>query len=163
MQETGMIWNRSGRATSRRAAVVVALATISLVGCSRDNSGQRWDQFIKQYDPEEVQTMRKNAKENGADPSDAELVGVLEFRHSCQVMFNFLKARESRELNERDREYGELLALPDRFRERGQPHLATAYEEKILSKVRVGDIGVIRQRLDQECDPNQNYERKSGG
>lgn len=104
------------------------------------------------FTPEAVELVFQLAgsAEEPTEPTTDEVLGVLQFRHSCQVVASFIESRGARDSRAR------LEALPGEAREIGQPYAAQFFADQIISAAQAEDWERLESFVSSECDPNQD-------
>lgn len=90
------------------------------------------------------------AKEVQAEPSIDELLSVLQFRSSCQVIASVVASRGSEGSRAR------LEAIPAEALAIGQPEASAFFSSEIVSAARRGDWERLESFVSTECDPEQD-------
>ncbi len=98
---------------------------------------------------EEVLQLARSAEEP-TEPTTDQVLGVLQFRHSCQVVASFIESRGAGDSRAR------LEALPGEAREVGQPYTAELFADQIVPAAQAEDWERLELFVSNECDPNQD-------
>lgn len=146
----------SGKILSGGLLAVLLAATIVLSTAAKSTGGGDFETLVRQYDQSDVGWLREQARQNGIDPTDADLVGVLEFRQACYVLSQALTV--SRLDGQAPAEVA-LRELPADARARGQAFAADVFRDQLLTPALNGDLQPIRDFVARECDPNQDLSK----
>lgn len=141
--------------TSRRKALFAATAAflaaiaIAAISGARNEAPERNPAF-GDYTPQAVDHVFRLARSAGTEPTGDEVLSVVQFRHSCQVVASFANSRGAGDSRAR------LEALPDEAGAIGQPEAAQFFADHILPAAQAGDWGPLESFVSNECDPNQD-------
>lgn len=143
--------SRTGRRKALCAATAALLAAIAIATTSgAKNEPPERNPAFSGYTPQAVDHVFRLARSAETEPTSDEVLSVLQFRHSCQVIASFTSSRGVADSRAR------LEALPEEARAIGQPEAAEFFADQIITAARAGDWGRLESFVSNECDPNQD-------
>lgn len=128
------------RSRSRGVArwTLVGVLFVSVAGCAPDATSQA----IASFDPEEVQMLRDNAKDEGIDVDNALLLSTLRFREECRVIGSGLADLASGvDASQVADDLGRVTQIA---RDDGQDEMADTYVA-MIDEVRLGDSSRLQE------------------
>lgn len=131
---------------SRRTAgwTLVGLLFVSVAACAPDATSQA----IASFDPEEVQMLRDNAKNEGFEVDDSLLLSTLRFREECRVIGSGLADLASG--GDASQVADDLGKATQLAREDGQNEMADSYVA-MIDEARLGDSSRLQEFHASSC------------
>ncbi len=150
--------SRSGRRLGSGRKVLRPLLTtataVAVVAATTGATEERLEAnpAFAAFTPEAVEHALQLARsaEEPSEPTTDDILSVLQFRHSCQVVASFIESRGAGDSRAR------LEALPGEAREIGQPYAAEFFADQIVPAAQAEEWERLESFVSSECDPNQD-------